>query len=112
VLYDDEVVVVVSFMDRDTGVDSGCNGRGAGNGSGEEARDGIGESVRSVVRRPRSLMVNFCGLTMCSGGGTSRCDCCDAMGPFDSSDELSVPSGVESESNSGRGDRRFRARRC
>lgn len=32
------------------------------------------------------------------------------MGPFDSSEELSVPSGVESESKRGRGDRRFLAR--
>jgi hypothetical protein len=71
----------------------------------------MGESVRSVVRRPRSLMVSFCGLTICSGGGMSRRDCCDAMKPLDSSDELSVPSGVESESNRGSGERRFRALR-
>jgi len=32
------------------------------------------------------------------------------MKPLDSSDELSVASGVESESNRGRGDRRLRAR--
>lgn len=38
-------------------------------------------------------------------------DRCDAANPFDSSDELSVPSGVESESKSGRGERRFRERR-
>jgi hypothetical protein len=38
-------------------------------------------------------------------------DCCEAANPFDSSDELSVPSGVESESNRGRGERRFRERR-
>jgi hypothetical protein len=81
-------------------------------GVGDGARESIGESVWSVVRRPRSLMVNFCGLTMFCGGGISSCDCCDAMGPLDSSDELSVPSGVESESNSGRGERRLRARRC
>lgn len=35
---------------------------------------------------------------------------CDRVGPLDSSEELSVHSGVESESKSGRGDRRLRAR--
>jgi len=105
VLYD--VAMVVEVV---TGL--ACKGGGAGVGAGDEVRDGTGESELSVVRRPRSLIVSFCGLTLCSGGGMSTCDCCEAMGPFDSSDELSVPSGVESESNSGRGERRFRARRC
>jgi hypothetical protein len=84
-------------------------------GAGEEVRDKVGESTRSVVRRQRSFIVSFCGLTMGSGGGVSSCDCCDccdSTGPFDSSDELSVPSGVESESKSGRGERRFLAPRC
>jgi hypothetical protein len=82
----------------------------AGVGAGDDARDGVGEEV-SEVRRPRSLMVSFTGFTG-SGGGMVMLDCCESMGPFDSSDELSVPSGVESESKSGRGERRFRARRC
>jgi hypothetical protein len=110
VLYDKTLVVGVSFMHRVAVSD--CKGGGAGVGAGEEVREGRGESAGSVVRRPRSLMVSFCGLTLCSGGGMSRCDCCDAMGPFDSSDELSVPSGVESESKSGKGERRFLAWRC
>jgi hypothetical protein len=80
-------------------------------GAGEDVREGKGESVRSVVRRPRSLIVSFWGLMICSGGGISRRDCCDAMKPLDSSEELSVPSGVESESNNGSGERRFLARR-
>jgi hypothetical protein len=79
-------------------------------GAGDDARDGVGEEV-SEVRRPRSLMVSFTGFTG-SGAGMVMLDCCESMGPFDSSDELSVPSGVESESKSGRGERRFRARRC
>jgi hypothetical protein len=82
----------------------------SGVGAGDEARDGVGDEV-SVVRRPRSLMVSFTGFTG-SGGGVVTLDCCENMGPFDSSEELSVPSGVESESKSGRGERRFRARRC
>jgi hypothetical protein len=84
---------------------------GAGVGAGDEVRDCAGEEPASVVRRPRSLMVSFCGLATCGGGGISM-DCCESMGPFDSSDELSVPSGVESESKSGRGERRFLARHC
>jgi hypothetical protein len=78
--------------------------------AGDEARDGMGDEV-SEVRRPRSLIVSFTGFTG-SGGGVKMLDCCESIGPFDSSDELSVPSGVESESKSGRGERRFRARRC
>jgi hypothetical protein len=83
-------------------------------GGGEEVRDEVGESTWSVVRRPRSLMVSLClcGLTMGSGGGVSSWDCCESTGPLDSSDELSVPSGVESESKRGRGERSFLARRC
>lgn len=64
-----------------------------------------------MVRRPRSLIVSFCGLTLCSGFEISSCDCREGMASLDSSDELSVPSGVESESKSGSGDRRLRARR-
>lgn len=86
-------------------------GAGVGVGAGDEEREGTGESQVSVVRRPRSLIVSFCGFTMFCGGGMLCCDCCEAVGPFDSSDELSVPSGVESESNKGSGERRFRARR-
>lgn len=66
-------------------------------------------STESVVRRHRSLMVSFCGFTTWAESGGSRW-VCDSTGPLDSSEELSVPSGVESESKSGRGDRRFRAR--
>ena len=80
---------------------------GAGVGARDVVQDGVGEEV-SEVRRPRSLMVRgFTG----SGGGISMLDCCEAANPFDSSDELSVPSGVESESKSGIGERRFRERR-
>jgi hypothetical protein len=61
------------------------------------------------VRSPRSLIVSFTGLGG-SGGGICIADCCEAKNPFDSSDELSVPSGVESESNRGKGERRFRDR--
>ena len=104
-----DVVVGVSIIEVVAGSD--CKLGGAGVGAGEEVRDGTGESEVSVVRRPRSLIVSFCGLTLCSGGGMSSCDCCDAIGPFDSSDELSVPSGVESESNNGSGERRFLALR-
>ena len=78
---------------------------------GGVTRDGgmaVRGSLGSVVLRPRSLMVSFCGLV--STSGMFRCDDWDEMGPFDSSDELSVPSGVESESKSGRGERRFLAR--
>jgi hypothetical protein len=82
---------------------------GAGVGARDVVRDGVGEEV-SEVRRPRSLMVSLTGFTG-SGWGISMLDCCDAANPFDSSDELSVPSGVESESKRGRGERRFRERR-
>lgn len=54
-------------------------------------------------------MVSFTGFGG-SGGGICIVDCCDAANPCDSSDELSVPSGVESESNRGKGERRFRER--
>jgi hypothetical protein len=82
---------------------------GAGVGARDVVQDGVGEEV-SEVRRPRSLMVSLTGFTG-SGGGISMLDCCEAANPFDSSDELSVPSGVESESKSGIGERRFRERR-
>jgi hypothetical protein len=79
---------------------------GSDAGAGDDARDGVGDEVR----RPRSLMVSLTGFTG-SGGGMVMLVCCEST-PLDSSDELSVPSGVESESKSGRGERRFRARRC
>ena len=77
---------------------------GAGVGSRDES-----EEEASQVRRPRSLMVSFTGLGG-SGAGIWIADCCEAANPFDSSDELSVPSGVESESKRGKGERRFRDR--
>lgn len=61
------------------------------------------------MRRHRSLMVSFCGFAPCSNSGSSTV-ACDKVGPLDSSEELSVHSGVESESKSGRGERRLRAR--
>ena len=73
------------------------------------AVNGSERSDESVVRKPRSLIVSFCGFAACSPSGMSRTDC-DKMGPLDSSEELSVHSGVESESNSGSGERRFLAR--
>ena len=108
-LQDAVAVVGASFNGSVVGCD--WRRRESCGGAGEDVRDGAGELEESVVRRPRSLMVSFCGFTLASGGGMSKCDCWDAMGPFDSSDELSVPSGVESESNRGSGERRFLARR-
>lgn len=96
------------------GGDVGEGGRGEGGvavGSGIAVRGSTGSpgslgSTESVVRRHRNLMVSFCGF---APSGSPRC-VCDKTGPLDSSDELSVPSGVESESNKGRGERRLRAR--
>lgn len=79
-------------------------------GAGDDVRDGWGELPGSEVRSPRSLMVSFCGFAVESGCGRSRWECCDRVGGFDSSDELSVASGVESESKRGMGERRFVAR--
>jgi hypothetical protein len=48
---------------------------GAGAGAGVEAREDAGDGVPSVVRKQRSLIISFCGLTTgsCSGGeGSSR----------------------------------------
>ena len=59
VLYHDVTVVSVSFKGFVAG--GGGKGGAANIGEGEDVRDGKGEA--SVVRRPRSLMVNFCGLT-------------------------------------------------
>jgi hypothetical protein len=47
----------------------------AGAGAGVEAREDAGDGVPSVVRKQRSLIISFCGLTTgsCSGGeGSSR----------------------------------------
>jgi hypothetical protein len=44
-------------------------------GAGVEAREDAGDGVPSVVRKQRSLIISFCGLTTgsCSGGeGSSR----------------------------------------
>lgn len=71
VLYDEATVVDVSVVEVVTG--SACNGSGAQVGAGDELREATGESEGSVVRKPRSLMVSFCGLTLeSSGGGMSR----------------------------------------
>lgn len=60
VLYHDVAVVSVSFRGFVAG--GGCKGDAASiGGAGEDVRDGKGDA--SVVRRPRSLMVNFCGFT-------------------------------------------------
>jgi hypothetical protein len=82
--------------------------RGSAGSMGSTGSTGSKCSIESVVRKHRSLMVSFCGFAACAASGSSRCGC-DSTGPLDSSDELSVHSGVESESKSGRGDRRFRA---
>jgi hypothetical protein len=102
------VVVVVGVV---VGAVFAARGAETDAGTGVEARDCAGEGVASLVRRQRSLIISFCGLTTgsCSGGEGSSWDC-ENMMPLDSSDELSVPSGVESESNNGRGERRFLAR--
>lgn len=88
-------------------------GTDTGTGAGVEDLDFTDGSMGSVVRKPRSLMVSFCGFTFCSDReGLGRACWDDTSPPFDSSDELSVPSGVESESNNGNGDRRLLARVC
>jgi hypothetical protein len=79
-------------------------------GAGVDDRVWAGEGVGSVVRKHRSLSVSF-GALATGTGGTSSCDCWKLdMTPLDSSDELSLPSGVESESKRCRGERRFRVR--
>jgi hypothetical protein len=49
---------------------------GAGAGAGVEAREDAGDGVPSVVRKQRSLIISFCGLTTgsCSGGEASSRD--------------------------------------
>lgn len=47
-------------------------GADAGAGAGEEAREDTAGSVKSVVRRPRSLMVSLWGLAFCSSCGMLR----------------------------------------
>ena len=42
-------------------------------GRGMAVKGSFGSAV-SVVRKPRSLMVNFCGFTTCSGSGMCRWD--------------------------------------
>lgn len=103
---------VASEAAAGVGVSEGGRGEGGvivGGGIAVRGSTGSPGSTESVVRRQRSLMVSFWGFVACAESGRSRC-VCDNTGPLDSSEELSVPSGVESESKSGRGDRRFRAR--
>lgn len=79
-------------------------------GAGVEERVCVGDGVGSVVRKHRSLSVSL-GARATGAGGRSRWDCWKLdMTPLDSSDEVSLPSGVESESNRCRGERRFRVR--
>jgi hypothetical protein len=59
-------------------VDSGVEMEGGGDGREVlvmmDAGMAVRGSVLSVVRRPRSLMVSFCGgLVPCSGSGISSC---------------------------------------
>lgn len=102
-------------------MESGRLGVGAGEGVGADGSAGAGagvdirlggadKSIGSVVLKPRSLIVSLYGFTVRSWGMMPAFDCCDDMIPEDSSEELSVPSGVESESNRRRGERRFPAR--
>lgn len=80
-------------------------------GAGVEDRVWAGEGVGSVVRRHRSLSVSFGALAAGTAGGRSTWDCWKLdRTPLDSSDELSLPSGVESESKRCNGERRFRVR--
>jgi hypothetical protein len=79
-------------------------------GAGVEDRVCAGEGVGSVVLRHRSLRVSF-GALATGAGGRSSCDCWKLdITPLDSSDEVSLPSGVESESKRCKGERRFRVR--
>lgn len=79
-------------------------------GAGVEDRVCVGEGVGSFVLRHRSLSVSL-GALATGTGGRSGCDCWKLdITPLDSSDEVSLPSGVESESKTWRGERRFRVR--
>ena len=76
-------------------------------GAGVEERVWAGEGVGSVVLRQRSLSVSF-GFFTTDVFGISCCDCWKLdRTPLDSSDDVSLPSGVESESKRWRGERRF-----
>jgi hypothetical protein len=66
------VAVLAVFAGDGAETDAGA---GAGAGAGVEAREDAGDGVPSVVRKQRSLIISFCGLTTgsCSGGeGSSR----------------------------------------
>lgn len=79
-------------------------------GAGVEDRVWAGEGEGSVDRKHRSLIVSL-GAFVGTVGSRSSCDCWKLdRTPLDSSDELSLPSGVESESKRCSGDRRFRVR--
>lgn len=103
------VLAAVLACVGDGGVEEGCSEEAEVEVGAVDGGMAVRGSVGSVVLRPRSLMVSFCGFSGCSESGISRCDW-DGIGSLDSSDELSVPSGVESESKSGRGERRLLAR--
>lgn len=76
-------------------------------GAGVEERVCAGEGVGSVVLRQRSLSVSL-GARGAGAEGMSCWDCWKLDNtPLDSSDEVSLPSGVESESNRWRGERLF-----
>jgi len=108
-------VFVIVFVSRVVNAGS-CEGTGvvpvdAGvRGAGVEERVWAGDGVGSLVRKHRSLSVSL-GALATGAGGRSRCDCWKLdKTPLDSSDEVSLPSGVESESKRCRGERRFRVR--
>lgn len=91
----DVIVVAVMGICEGTGVvpvDAGVRGAGV------EERVWAGDGVGSVVRKQRSLSVSL-GALGAGTGGSSRCDCWKLdKTPLDSSDDVSLPSGVESES--------------
>jgi hypothetical protein len=63
-----EVAVLIAFAGDGAETDADA-------GAGVEAREDAGDGVPSVVRKQRSLIISFCGLTTgsCSGGeGSSR----------------------------------------
>jgi hypothetical protein len=71
-------VVVAVFALSGVAVEATFAGDGAETdaGAGVEAREDPGDGVPSVVRKQRSLIISFCGLTAgsCSGGEGSSCD--------------------------------------